>query len=65
MLYAIKKKLYKSDIFNVSVCVKNYWLVLICSMFKELQRMYNRHSFREKREKDIKNKMYPFLPEAI
>ncbi len=35
-------------------------------MFEELQCMYNRHLFKKKKEeKDIKNKVYPFLPEPI
>ncbi len=34
-------------------------------MFEEQQRMYNRHLLEKKNEEDIKNKFYPFLPEAL
>ncbi len=44
---------------------ETYLLVLFCSMFEELQRTYNRHLLEEKKEEDIKNKVYPFLPEVI
>ncbi len=40
-------------------------LVLFCSMFEELRRMYNRQLLEKKKEEDIKSKVYPFLPEAI